>query len=71
MYGTKDCTYWTGGGMKLVEMDFLPRASVARFAKPCKGKRYNRETFGGYALSNRFSDVLPAIIDWPSLGGKR
>ncbi|MEL6358433.1 MAG: excinuclease ABC subunit UvrA, partial [Bacteroidota bacterium] len=36
------CETCEGGGMKMIEMDFLPTVHVP--CETCKGKRYNRET---------------------------
>ncbi|TAF66687.1 MAG: excinuclease ABC subunit UvrA [Cytophagales bacterium] len=55
------CEDCQGGGMKLIEMDFLPDVYVA--CETCKGKRYNRETLEVRFKSKSIADVLDMTID--------
>ncbi len=55
------CEECQGGGMKLVEMDFLP--SVLVHCETCKGKRYNRETLEVRFKGKSISDVLDMTVN--------
>lgn len=55
------CETCKGGGMKLVEMNFLPDAYVE--CETCNGKRYNRETLEVRYRGKSISDVLEMTIE--------
>ncbi len=55
------CEVCQGGGMRLIEMDFLPDVYVP--CDTCKGKRYNRETLEIRFKGKSISDVLDMTID--------
>jgi len=55
------CETCKGGGMKLVEMNFLPDVYVA--CEGCNGKRYNRETLEVRYKGKSISDVLDMTIE--------
>ncbi|HSZ71819.1 MAG TPA: excinuclease ABC subunit UvrA, partial [Cytophagaceae bacterium] len=55
------CEVCEGGGMRLIEMDFLPDVYVPCDA--CKGKRYNRETLEIRFKGKSIADVLDMTID--------
>lgn len=55
------CEVCQGGGMRLIEMDFLPDVYVP--CDTCKGKRYNRETLEVRFKGKSISDVLDMTID--------
>lgn len=55
------CEECQGGGMKLIEMDFLPDVYVE--CESCKGKRYNRETLEVRFKSKSISDVLEMTVE--------
>lgn len=55
------CEECEGGGIKIVEMDFLP--SVHVHCEGCKGKRYNRETLEIRFKGKSISDVLDMTVD--------
>lgn len=55
------CETCKGGGMKLVEMNFLPDVYVA--CETCNGKRYNRETLEVRYKGKSISDVLEMTIE--------
>lgn len=55
------CEGCEGGGMKLVEMDFLPNVYIE--CETCKGKRYNRETLEVRFKSKSIADVLDMTIE--------
>lgn len=55
------CEVCQGGGMRLIEMDFLPDVYVP--CDECKGKRYNRETLEVRFKGKSISDVLDMTID--------
>ncbi len=55
------CEECQGGGMKLIEMDFLPDVYVE--CEVCKGKRYNRETLEVRFKSKSIADVLNMTVD--------
>ncbi|RZL14515.1 MAG: ATP-binding cassette domain-containing protein, partial [Pedobacter sp.] len=50
-----------GGGMKVIEMNFLPDVQVP--CEECGGKRYNRETLEVRFRSKSISDVLDMSIE--------
>ncbi len=54
------CETCQGGGMKLIEMDFLPDVLVP--CEECKGKRYNRETLEVRFKGKSISDVLDMTV---------
>ncbi len=55
------CEECQGGGMKLIEMNFLPDVYV--HCDKCNGKRYNRETLEVRYKGNSISDVLDMTIN--------
>jgi excinuclease ABC subunit A len=55
------CETCEGGGIKVIEMDFLPDVSV--ICETCKGKRYNRETLEVRFKGKSISDVLDMTVD--------
>lgn len=55
------CEECEGGGMKLIEMNFLPDVYVE--CQKCLGKRYNRETLEIKYKGKSISDVLNMTID--------
>lgn len=55
------CEVCEGGGMKVVEMNFLPDVYVQ--CENCLGKRYNRETLEVRYKGKSISDVLEMPID--------
>ena len=55
------CETCQGGGMKLIEMDFLPDVLVP--CETCKGKRYNRETLEVRFKGKSISDVLSMTVE--------
>lgn len=55
------CETCEGGGMKLIEMDFLPNVHVP--CETCKGKRYNRETLEVRFKGKSISDVLDMTVE--------
>ena len=55
------CETWSGGGMKLIEMNFLPDVYVE--CETCEGKRYNRETLDVRYKGKSISDVLNMTIE--------
>ena len=54
------CETCRGGGMRLIEMDFLPDVHVP--CETCKGKRYNRETLEVRFKGQSISDVLDMTV---------
>ena len=54
------CEECQGGGMKLIEMNFLPDVYV--HCNKCNGKRYNRETLEVRYRGKSISDVLDMTI---------
>ncbi|MFA4866977.1 MAG: excinuclease ABC subunit UvrA [Pedobacter sp.] len=55
------CETCQGGGMKVIEMNFLPDVQVP--CEECNGKRYNRETLEVRYRSKSISDVLDMSIE--------
>ncbi len=55
------CEVCEGGGMKVIEMNFLPDVYVQ--CENCLGKRYNRETLEVRFKGKSISDVLEMPID--------
>lgn len=55
------CETCQGGGMKLVEMDFLPNVYIE--CETCKGKRYNRETLEVRFKSKSIADILDMTVE--------
>lgn len=54
------CETCQGGGMKVIEMNFLPDVQVP--CETCQGKRYNRETLEVRYRGKSISDVLDMSI---------
>ena len=59
------CEECQGGGMKIIEMNFLPDVEV--MCEKCQGKRYNRETLEVRYKGKSISDVLNMTVE-DSLG---
>ncbi|NNC94113.1 MAG: excinuclease ABC subunit UvrA [Chitinophagales bacterium] len=55
------CEVCQGGGMKLIEMNFLPNVYVE--CEKCLGKRYNRETLEIRYKGRSISDVLNMTVE--------
>ncbi len=55
------CETCQGGGMRLIEMDFLPDVHVP--CETCKGKRYNRETLEVRFKGKSIADVLDMTVE--------
>jgi excinuclease ABC subunit A len=55
------CDTCLGGGMRLIEMNFLPDVYVQ--CETCRGKRYNRETLEVHYRGKSISDVLDMSIE--------
>ncbi len=55
------CVECQGGGMKVIEMNFLPNVHV--LCPRCLGKRYNRETLEVRYKSKSISDILKMTVD--------
>ncbi|MBT8230600.1 MAG: excinuclease ABC subunit UvrA [Bacteroidia bacterium] len=55
------CNTCEGGGMKLIEMNFLPDVYVE--CEECQGKRYQRETLEILYKGKSISDVLELNVD--------
>lgn len=55
------CETCEGGGMKVIEMNFLPDVYVE--CETCRGKRYNRETLEIYYKGKNIADVLDMSVD--------
>ncbi|MCS6916409.1 MAG: excinuclease ABC subunit UvrA [Chitinophagales bacterium] len=55
------CEVCQGGGMKLIEMNFLPDVYVV--CEKCLGRRYNRETLEVHYRGKNISDVLDMTVE--------
>jgi excinuclease ABC subunit A len=55
------CDVCEGGGMRVIEMNFLPDVYVN--CEKCNGKRYNRETLEIRYKGKSISDVLEMTVD--------
>lgn len=55
------CEVCEGGGMRVIEMNFLPDVYVP--CEKCNGKRYNRETLEIRYKGKSISDVLDMTVD--------
>ncbi len=55
------CDVCEGGGMRVIEMNFLPDVYVP--CEKCRGKRYNRETLEIRYKGKSISDVLDMTVD--------
>lgn len=55
------CEECGGGGMKVIEMNFLPNVEV--LCEKCNGKRYNRETLEVRYKGKSISDVLSMTVE--------
>lgn len=55
------CETCQGGGVKIIEMNFLPDVHV--MCESCRGKRYNRETLEVRYKGKSINDVLDLNID--------
>ncbi len=55
------CETCEGGGMRVIEMNFLPDVYV--HCEKCNGKRYNRETLEIRYKGKSISDVLDMTVD--------
>lgn len=55
------CEVCEGGGMRVIEMNFLPDVYV--LCEKCNGKRYNRETLEIRYKGKSISDVLDMTVD--------
>ncbi len=55
------CEVCNGGGMRLIEMNFLPDVYVE--CETCNGKRYNRETLEIKYKGKSISDILNLTIE--------
>jgi len=55
------CETCQGGGMRVIEMDFLPDVLVP--CETCKGRRYNRETLEVRFKGKSISDVLDMTVE--------
>ena len=55
------CETCEGGGMRVIEMNFLPDVYVS--CEKCNGKRYNRETLEIRYKGKSISDVLDMTVD--------
>ncbi|MFV0606876.1 MAG: excinuclease ABC subunit UvrA [Niabella sp.] len=58
---TGRCDVCEGGGMRVIEMNFLPDVYVP--CEKCNGKRYNRETLEIRYKGKSISDVLEMTVD--------
>jgi excinuclease ABC subunit A len=58
---TGRCNVCEGGGMRVIEMNFLPDVYV--HCEKCNGRRYNRETLEIRYKGKSISDVLDMTVD--------
>jgi excinuclease ABC subunit A len=58
---TGRCDVCEGGGMRVIEMNFLPDVYVP--CEKCNGRRYNRETLEIRYKGKSISDVLDMTVD--------
>jgi len=58
---TGRCPVCEGGGMRVIEMNFLPDVYV--HCEKCNGRRYNRETLEIRFKGKSISDVLDMTVD--------
>jgi excinuclease ABC subunit A len=58
---TGRCEICEGGGMRVIEMNFLPDVYVP--CEKCNGKRYNRETLEIRYKGKSISDILDMTVD--------
>jgi excinuclease ABC subunit A len=56
------CETCEGGGMRVIEMNFLPDVSIE--CETCLGKRYNRETLEILYKGKSISDVLNMTVEF-------
>jgi excinuclease ABC subunit A len=59
------CEQCKGGGMRLIEMNFLPDVYV--LCETCHGKRYNRETLNVHYKGKNINDVLNMTVEEASV----
>ena len=55
------CETCSGGGMRVIEMNFLPDVYVE--CESCQGQRFNRETLEIYFKGKNISDILNMTIN--------
>lgn len=55
------CPTCEGGGIKLIQMDFLPSTRIP--CETCQGRRYNRETLEIHYKGKSIADVLDMTIE--------
>ncbi len=55
------CEECKGGGMKIIEMEFLPDVNIV--CENCKSKRYNRETLEVRFKSKSIADILNLTVE--------
>jgi excinuclease ABC subunit A len=55
------CEHCEGGGLRVIEMNFLPDVEVE--CEICRGKRYNRETLEVYYKGKNIADVLNMTVE--------
>ena len=55
------CESCQGGGVRVIEMNFLPDVQV--LCEACQGKRYNRETLEVRFIGKSINDVLNLTVD--------
>ena len=54
------CETCSGGGIRIIEMDFLPDVHIT--CETCKGKRYNRETLEIRFKGKSIADILDMTV---------